>query len=532
MNKLTRIAIIIAVVFGLACAAFGLLSPQLWNSPDETAVAFFAKVLAQLGQLWRTEPFNLFQTDLVHPRSIVSLDGLLSPASFYGAIIVFGSLVKIFGASALSWGTPLITLVAGLGVFFSLRRMMGPKQALFAEVLFFANPAVWYYASRGLYPNLLFLDLAIIGLAVLYLRPWKHIIKDRGNERLGLMIDDGIGLFFLGMAFLVRPIEFIWLFPILAVLLWKGKKRLFWYRLVFAIFIVAAFLGVFFYTNDCLYGSPLATGYSVGATEPGIALAARGAASRLPAFISAPRAFILPFGFHPHLALVNLWNYLIAFAWWLPVLAAIGYLLTKDRDHRRCFSRAAAWTAAALGVYYGSGIFIDSSISQWTIGSSYVRYFLPATLLLVPLAAMGVERLSHKRRFVALAVLLAYVLLGAWTVYLRSPESLVPMRGELAHYAEVKAAVLKETQPKSVIVTERSDKIFFPDRKIILNLRDQGTLDGLSRFLDFGVYYYGITIDEKELPTINKELGARGLQLGRIKTFGNETLYGITKIQK
>jgi len=296
--------------------------------------------------------------------------------------------------------------------------------------------------------------------------------------------------------------------------------------------VVGAFLGVYFYINNTLYGGALASGYTAGSSAPGVALAAVGAASRLPAYLSAPRAFILPFGFHPHLALVNLWNYVFAFAWWLPLLALIGFLLTKDRVARRRFSRAFWWVVIAVGVYYGSGIFTDSSVSQWTIGSSYLRYFLPASVLLIPLAAEGVYRMSLARRYVAPLILVAFVALGAWTVYFRSPESLVPMFADLQHYATVKAAVLKETPEHSIIVTERSDKVFFPDRSVVIGLRDPAVQKELPSLVPYGLYYYGITISDVERPAINKELAALKLQLGRIKSFGNETLYGITKIQK
>jgi len=93
--------------------------------------------------------------------------------------------------------------------------------------------------------------------------------------------------------------------------------------------------------------------------------------------------------------------------------------------------------------------------------------------------------------------------------------------------------VLKETKPDDVIITERSDKVFFPDREVALNLRDQSTLDALPQLVRWGaIYYYGIKISEAEQPTINKELASRGFQLGRVKQFGNEMLYQITKIQK
>ncbi len=533
MKRPVITAIVIAVVFGAVFSAFGLVAPHLWNSPDETAVAFFADYFRTHDRLWTVEAYNIFGTGIVHPRSIIALDlGYLVPASFYGAIYFFGVLMKIAGSSALAWGTPLATALASLGVFLSFRKIFDERRALFAQVLFLANPAVWYFSSRGLFPNMLFLDLTAIGIAVLYLRPWSSLAKGRGVVWLETLIDDMVGLFIIGFAFLVRPVEIVWLAPLLLAMLWFSRKSLNAVRLATGALIAVAFAGVFGYENFTLYGGVLNSGYTAGSLTPGVAVPAIGAASRLPAFLSAPRAFILPFGFHPHAALVNMWNYMVAFAWWLPALAAVGYLLTKERTARRRLSRLFWWTALTLGVYYGSGVFVDSSVSQWTIGSSYLRYFLPVSLMLVPLAAEGVARMSAARRWVAPLTLGVFIVLSAWTVYYRSPESLVPMLATLNHYATVKAAVLKEVKSSSIIITERDDKVFFPDRRVVVGLRDKTVLDQLPSLEQFGLYYYGIAISESELPAINKELGARGLQLGRYKTFGNEALYGITKIPK
>jgi hypothetical protein len=533
MKRPVLIAIIIAVVFGAAFAAFGLIAPHLWNSPDETAVAFFADYFRTHDRLWTIEAYNIFGTGVVHPRSIIALDmGYLVPASFYGAIYFFGVLMKIAGASALAWGTPLVTALASLCVFLAFRKIFGARRAFFAQILFLANPAVWYFSSRGLFPNMLFLDLTAIGLGVLYLRPWQSIAKGRGVIWLETMIDDVAGFFIIGFAFLVRPVEVIWLAPLLVAALWLLRKKLNAFRIVIGVLVAAAFVGVFLYENYNLYGGILNSGYTAGSLTPGIAAPAVGVASRLPLFLSSPRAFILPFGFHPHAALVNMWNYLIAFAWWLPALAVVGYLLTKERTARRRLSRIFLWTAIVLGIYYGSGIFVDSSVSQWTIGSSYLRYFLPASIMLVPLAAEGVARMSAARRWVAPLAIGIFIVLSAWTVYYRSPESLVPMLATLRHYETVKTAVLKEVKPAGIIITERDDKVFFPDRRVIVGLRDKTVLDQLPSLEPHDLYYYGITINDSELPAINKELGARGLQLGRYKTFGNESLYGITKIPK
>jgi hypothetical protein len=532
MKKPVLIAIVIAVVFGAAFAAFGLMAPHLWNSPDETAVAYFVKSFSTMNRLWVVEPYNIFGPGVVHPRSIIALGDYMVPAFFYGSIYFFGTLAKLAGDSALAWGTPAATALASLCVFFVIKKIFDARRALIAQILFLADPAVWYFSSRGLFPNALFLDMAVVGISIIYLQPWQSFAKGRGVAWLETMIDDIVGIFFLGVAFLVRPVEFIWLAPLIIAMLWYGRKKLNALRIISCVIVAAAFLWVFFHENSILYGGILRTGYTVGALTPGIAAPAVGVASRLPAFLSSPRPFILPFGFHPHAALENMWNYMAAFAWWLPALAAIGFLLTKERTARRRFSRAFWWTAVVLGVYYGSGVFVDSSVSQWTIGSSYMRYFLPASVLLVPLAAEGISRMSMKRRWVAPLAVGVFVALSAWTVYYRSPESLVPMLATLRHYETIKTSVLKEVPKGGVIVTERDDKIFFPDRKVVIGLRDKAVLDQLPKLEVRGLYYYGITIKESELPAINKELGSRGLQLGHYKTFGNESLYGITKIPK
>lgn len=532
MKKITIVAIIVAVVSLAAFAAFGLLSPQIWNSPDETAVAFFAKHMSYGGNLASLETFNAFKANIVHPRSIVSVDGFLSPGSFYGTMYIFAGAIKVFGQYGFAIGTPILVALAGLLIFFSLRRLFGEREALIAEILFFANPGIWYFASRGLFPNAMFIALAVIGAAVFYLRPWQSWANGRGLPIFGKIIDYSLASFVLGMAFLVRPVEFLWLLPLLFVWAFAKRKSLGWASPVIVVIWAALFVATFLYINNSLYGSPWAVGYTVGSSAPGVSVPALSQGSSLPAAISAPRPFVLPFGFHPRFALTNVWNYVILFAWWLPALALIGFLLTTERKRRQLWLRVWVWVTLLLGIYYGSGLFLDSSVSQWTVGSSYIRYFLPASIILIPLAAEGLWLAGKKRWKYVAPILAVFVLLSGWTVYFRSAESLVPMRKQLGNYQVVKDYVLKETKAGDFIITERSDKIFFPDRRVVLNLRDPKTLSAIPDLLDWAnVYYYGITISEKELPEINKELHNRKVQLGRVKSFGNETLYSITKEQ-
>ena len=297
MKRPVVIAVVVAVLVGAAYAAFGLLSPALWNSPDETGVAFFTKLFAQSGRLWFFDPYNVFAADLLHPRSIISVGSYLVPASFYGNIWIVGAFYKIIGGTALSLVAPLFTAGAGICVFFLARHIfeVGPRtsrsdlerKALVAEILFLTHPAVWYFSSRGLFPNILFFDLLIIGLSCWWLRPWKPAINDL------------VGVLAWCLAFAVRPVEFVWLAPLVAVAFWFNRKQISVRRIILPAALFALTLTAIFFTNHSLYGNALSFGYTAGSSEPGVSIPAISAGSRLPAAISAPRPYILPFGFHP-----------------------------------------------------------------------------------------------------------------------------------------------------------------------------------------------------------------------------------------
>ena len=541
MKKTIIISVILAVLFFAGTAAYGMNAPKILNSPDETSVAFFSRTLALDGRLWAYDGLNVAVGDAIHPRSIISIDAALVPASFYGAMLVIGVLMMLAGPIALSATTPLFTALAGMCFYFFLRKR-SELAGLIGQAIFYLTPAVWYYASRGLFPNLLFCDLALIGAATLYFHPVLAFARGRGNAALERTIDALVGGFLVGLAFAVRPVEFIWLAPLGAAALWFARKKFRWYEIIPAVISFGVMLVIIFSTNNGLYGAPFSFGYTAGATTPGIAVPALGAASRLPAWLSEPRPFILPFGFHPMLALANLYDYLILFAPWFALFAVWGLVaLALQKRSRRYFKfllLAFIWMFLVLGIYYGSGIFNDSTAPGLTPGSSYVRYFLPLYLVLVPAVAEGIVafiRYAKKRtilgRMVACSIVVCFAVFGAWTVYFRAPESLAPMLKTLSHYADVKQQVLEIVKPTDVIITERSDKVFFPDRRVLLNLRDSETMKVLPK-LNVGLYYYGIAVSEEEYAKLEAELGKYGLQMGRIKAFGNEMLYGITRVPK
>src|SRR3989344_625178 len=78
----------------------------IFISPDESANAFFIKQFAQTGNMFFYEPLNLSVGDVLHPRSIISINGRLVPGGFLGLPLLYGGLSMFFGL----WLAPFLTL--------------------------------------------------------------------------------------------------------------------------------------------------------------------------------------------------------------------------------------------------------------------------------------------------------------------------------------------------------------------------------------------------------------------------------------
>ena len=92
------------------------LPRPLYNSPDETANAFFAQTFAKHGRLFISEPLNEVLGDVLYPRSIVAFHGRLLPGSFLGLPVFFRIIMLplpffIFSITPLCSNSAIIRLI-------------------------------------------------------------------------------------------------------------------------------------------------------------------------------------------------------------------------------------------------------------------------------------------------------------------------------------------------------------------------------------------------------------------------------------
>ncbi len=485
MTHLRTSLIAVAAVFFLLTAWYGRPA-GLWNSPDETANAFWAERVAHGQPLTFRDAIVGLGAGAIHPRSMAVSDNALIPGSFSGLILLYGAL-RLITKVPLFLFTPIFTLVAGVFFGVIIGRLFDRRVGVLSALLFFLHPAVLYYGARGLFHNLLFIDLLILSVACFVCK----------QDRAG----DALGGFLFGWAILTRASEAVWAVPAFLLFLpLAGARR--WRRLGWALVGVAVPLFLFLQTNASLYGSPLTTPYVAPPAPVTIASDA--------SEISAPSApaHVLPFGFDARRALRNAWEYGLRLFWWQSLLAVSGLILwcvsfRKATTAQKIYALAALLTAVWLAVLYGSWAVRDRlDPSHVTIGTSYVRYFLPAYVAMLPFGALALVRFGDrlKKSYVVPAAIALIGLLTVHATIFAGDESLRAVRATLAQNVAKQKVLLSIFPQETVIMTERFDKLFVPHRLRIIPTADEAGFQAAAiAALHAPVYWYGLTPSAAEL---------------------------------
>jgi uncharacterized membrane protein YhaH (DUF805 family) len=244
----------------------------------------------------------------------------------------------------------------------------------------------------------------------------------------------------------------------------------------------------------------------------------------------------LPFGFHPRTLWSNVHAYLIsAFGFWLG-LSLVGIAIDlkrhSGRDRRRLFFYGTVvWTLIVLFVLYGQSVFTDNITGEVTIGNSFLRYLLP----LVPLIAIGcavtIDALFRRPRGIAFGsiAIVLFVLLNIVTAFARDDEGILRTRYELQRYREIRYATERQVPRGSMILSERSDKIFETGPFIVVSpIPDQVTLDRIQHGTTPVFYFTRTFLDETSQhsdPVVKVFGGATP-----IFSLQNETMYALPSV--
>jgi hypothetical protein len=497
LDRTRILGIGIAIVAFFAYTAFPLMSPKLYNSPDDQANAFFIQRFAEHGELSYSEPMNLLVQGRIVPRSMRAIGDRVVPIGFPGLAIVFGIIAFVTSFSLVNVFTPLLVALSVAMLFFATQKKWGTRTALIATLAYASHPALWYYASRGLYPNAAVVALTVIGAILL-----------RAEKRFAALA----GMKCLAVAVFIRPVEVIWIAPILALSAFQmhkeGKSTEAKRMLVQVVGALAIGAVAVLMANRWVYGAWFSTGYSESLTAPDALTAVAPSIKSIAARLAKFGTLVFP---------------LQAFA----AIAAFILLWIKKSERKILIALIGIVALTVIPyAFFGARDLVGTGIP--TIGTSFIRYWLPAFLIGAGVTAWALTKM--KSNAIVSVIIVAYLATSGYAVWFGTADSLQPVVESLTRYAIIKQDVLALTRPDSIIIVEQADKVFFPDRKVVAWLRNPGTYEAIPAMLDqVPVYYFGITFPPADIETLMKEKLPKGVMMIRIQTFGEETLYRFTK---
>ena len=497
----------------------------IFNWPDANANYFFSQLFASQGQFSILEVFNHFTDNLLHTRSINVINGFLVPMTFLWPIIIFGSIFKVFGGGLVLFFTPLL---ASLTVFI-LYKLFGhifyDQKIAFITALLLLPLGPWlFFANVVMLPTILFIFLLSSGLLAL-------VVSIKNNSNLTFLLASLLVI----LSLFVRPTEFIWVIVMLALLYYFNYKKISHARLAIFILILFIFAFLTLWLNKSVYAGWFNFGYlnlqansfttEVGSQENNI--------------WTWFKLFILPFGWNTKVFILNIWEYFIKILWpyWLLIIAASFLFFRKIKTNKiwRQYFITAKIVGILLLIYYASWDLIDPLVKQYnTVSISYVRYFLPLYILAMPIVALALQSLfnfKNKKQAIIIktGIIIILSIFSLQLAFLSPHDGLKKNRETLLNCYDQFDKVQKIVPANSVILTERSDKLFFPYYKVIVPQGDLPLWPRLERLAVATDIFYYSSLSEEKIKDVQTEAAEYNLDIIRLAEINQD--FNLFKIQ-
>ncbi|MEK7665378.1 MAG: hypothetical protein AAB337_00675 [Patescibacteria group bacterium] len=521
---------VFSLIFFISSSILIWQNATTFNSPDENANAIFAHQFAVSSKLWFDEQLNFELNNLLHPRSVMAISGRLLPVSFLGMPMIYGLIGKVFGLPIVGLVTPLLAIAAVFAWRSIVERLFDSRSLAFLSALaVLFHPSFWYYSGRLFMHNVPFVSFLI--LAVYFAIRHRH-----RNCSITQLLNYFLSGLFLALALWFRTSEVIWVAPLALFLLITARRYLKIGVLVIP-FTAIVLLSPMLYMNSVLYGGIFEMGYTASkeAIQSEISNIEPSTTASLQSTILNSQ---LPFDIAPSAILKNIYHYAFELYPWLSITTILGALIMIGRRASFLYLIVTIFVTAWLFAFYGSWSFHDNpDPSLVTIGTSYVRYWLPVFVLWSPFVAQFLVWFADRMKttFTRRAMLgftsLLLMSLSVRPVFF-AEDGLVPIRESVAVFAVKRARILELTAERAIIIVDRADKFVWPYRRVVQPLRSETTYDALPTLVaQADLYYFGISLPSLDLDYLNNEkLAIMNLKIEFIEQIGDESLYRISSI--
>jgi hypothetical protein len=514
---------------------FKIFGHLIFNWPDSNANYFFSQLFAQTFHFFHFEPLNLLTDNLLHTRSINVLNANLVPMTWLWPLLVFALFSKVFSSLGLLFLTPILAATA-IFLFYRLVSLVFASDFLgFISAVLLAFLAPWlFFANEVMLPNIMFITSL---LAALY-------FFSKNTDKTFIIFS----LLFLSTV-MMRPNELVWLLFLLGFLFFYCKSFFDKKRII--IFFILTVLAAAFslLLNKLTYGNYLAFGYLnfQANTLPTEFAQANFSLLKFWQFL------ILPFVWETKIFFSNIYHYLFLLIWPYYIFGLFGIIpifknnLTASKINKKIWLRyllVVLFLSLVILIYYANWNLADPLVKTYnTISISFVRYFLPIYILLIPLVALGIVFLTDlltlkfkvnvKFKFILVLFFILILSIFSFRLAFFAPhDGLLKTRENIINYYQQFQAVKLIVPSSAVLMTDRSDKIFFSYYSVIVPQGDLPLWPRIAKLRTAREVFYFTDKTDEQILAINKEASLESLELVPISSIDeNFRLFIIISIK-
>ena len=501
---MSSLMIVAGVGFFYVYSYLTFQAPGIFNSPDESMNALAVEQLARGFKLGITIPEYLREYQFIDPRATFLRGPEVVQSGFLGMPLLYGLIGRAVRQAHAGWYlTPLFAILGAWGLYFLTKTAFHTRIALFSFFVYLVTPAVWYYATRGMFHNVLFTVFIIWGL-YFFMRGAQGTHSGFAHRVCVLLYCAAAGII-LGLGLWVRPSEAVWLIVAIAAVWFVLRRSIKPWHAAVTLVIMGTLGALYFVAQRALLGAWLPGGYGVEAAANG------------QNFLK----FLVPFGFHPSAIVFNVYHYYVRMFWWITLPALCGLALAVGRwKHENHTRKAFFWFTLITGlgltvIIYGNWMTYDNpNPAVVSITNAHVRYWLPLFVLSVPWMVFCLDTLTHW--FVRRAHIVVAVIAGAMIIFFsvlivwQGQDGLSGVLASLKQGEHLQTVLEERAKHDDLILVDREDKFIFPQFWV----SRRWDYDSIHRLLveGHGVWYVNDN-NQKRFIEEQAELAQYGLRL-------------------
>ena len=262
---------------------------------------------------------------------------------------------------------------------------------------------------------------------------------------------------------------------------------------------------------------------------------------------------ILPFVWETKIFFSNIYHYLFLLIWPYYIFGLFGIIAifknnsTASKINKKIWLRyllVVLFLSLVILIYYANWNLADPLVKTYnTISISFVRYFLPIYILLIPLVALGIVFLTDlltlkfkvnvKFKFILVLFFILILSIFSFRLAFFAPhDGLLKTRENIINYYQQFQAVKLIVPSSAVLMTDRSDKIFFSYYSVIVPQGDLPLWPRIAKLRTAREVFYFTDKTDEQILAINKEASLESLELVPISSIDeNFRLFIIISIK-